>query len=174
MNHPEDEVALLVARAQTGDKAAFAAIYRLHHRRVYAVCVRMAGDRALGEELTQETFVRAWQQMHNFRGEARFSTWLHRVAVNVVLTWQRKHRTWAERRRPEHEIPELPVHESPGEARDLEAAIAALPDRARQVFVLIDVEGHTHEETAAMLGVAVGTSKAQLFRARELLRGMLS
>ena len=174
VHHPEDEVALLIARAQAGDKSAFAGIYRQHHRRIYALCLRMLGERTQAEELTQEAFVRAWQQLHSFRGEAQFATWLHRVTVNVVLTWRRKHRTWLERRRPEDEIPEVPVHETPGQARDLEAAIAALPARARQVFVLVDVEGHTHEETAALLGVAVGTSKAQLFRARALLRGMLS
>lgn len=174
LHHPEDQVALLVARAQAGDQAAFADLYRGHHRKVFALCVRLSGDRSLAEELTQETFVRAWQQLRGFRGESQLSTWLHRVAVNVVLGWQRKHRIWLERRMPEDEIPDHAVHESPGQARDLETAIAALPDRARQVFVLVDVEGHTHEETAALLGVAVGTSKAQLFRARQLLRGMLS
>ena len=171
----QDDTTLLVARAQTGDKAAFALLYHGHVARVHALCRRMTGDTGLAEELTQDAFVQAWRQLHGFRGEARFSTWLHRVAVNTVLTWQRKHGPWLRWLRNDRgDIPEQAVEESPGMARDLEAAIARLPLRARQVFVLLDVEGHTHEEAAGLLGINVGTSKSQLFRARELLRGMLT
>ncbi|HEX4910952.1 MAG TPA: sigma-70 family RNA polymerase sigma factor [Permianibacter sp.] len=173
----DEQLALAVARAQTGDKAAFAQIYRSQHRRVYALCVRLLGDRQLAEELTQDAFIKAWQQLHSFRGEAKFSTWLHRVTANAVISYQRKHSPWLrwlKKGSGDDEIPESPMHESPGEARDLEAAIAKLPVRARQVFVLMDIEGYSHDETAAMLGIAEGTSKAQLFRARELLRAMLA
>ena len=173
----DEQLALAVARAQTGDKAAFAQIYRSQHRRVYALCVRLLGDRQLAEELTQDAFIKAWQQLHSFRGEAKFSTWLHRVTANAVISYQRKHSPWLrwlKKGSGDDEIPESLMHETPGEARDLEAAIAKLPVRARQVFVLMDVEGYSHEETAAMLGIAEGTSKAQLFRARELLRASLA
>jgi RNA polymerase sigma-70 factor (ECF subfamily) len=129
----------------------------------------------MAEEFTQEAFVRAWRQLHTYRSEARFSTWLHRVTVNVVLAEQRK-AGWRMSRlfSGEDAIPDKPEPDLPVDSRDLERAIARLPQRARQVFVLVDVEGYTHEETAQMLGIAAGTSKAQLFRARELLRGMLS
>lgn len=171
----QPDIGLLVARAQTGDKAAFAELYRHHHRRVYAVCRRLLSDAQLAEELTQDAFILAWQKLHLFRGESQFSTWLHRVAVNAVISYQRKHKSWLHwLKKGDDEIPDIPQHESPGERRDLEWAIARLPARARQVFVLIDVEGYSHEEAAAELGIAEGTSKAQLFRARELLRGMLS
>lgn len=171
----QDETSLLVARAQGGDRTAFALLYRAHVARVHGLCRRMLGDPGLAEELTQDAFVQAWQQLHSFRGEARFSTWLHRVAVNAVLTWQRKHGPWLRWLRSDRdELPEQAVSETPGAARDLEAAIARLPMRARQVFVLVDVEGHTHEEVAQMLEINVGTSKSQLSRARELLRGWLT
>lgn len=171
----QDETSLLVARAQAGDKAAFALLYRGHVARVHALCRRMLGDAGLAEELTQDAFVTAWKQLHSFRGEARFSTWLHRVAVNTVLTWQRRNGPWLRWFRGDRdELPDQPVNESPGTTRDIEVAIARLPMRARQVFVLVDVEGHTHEEAAEMLGINAGTSKSQLFRARELLRGWLT
>jgi RNA polymerase sigma-70 factor, ECF subfamily len=170
-----DATALLVARAQAGDKAAFAMLYRSHVGRVHALCRRMTGDAGVAEELTQDAFVQAWRQLHTFRGTAQFSTWLHRVAVNTVLSWQRRHGPWLQwLRRDRGEIPEQAVVENTGVTLDLDAAIARLPLRARQVFVLVDVEGHTHEEAAGLLGINVGTSKSQLFRARELLRGWLT
>jgi RNA polymerase sigma-70 factor (ECF subfamily) len=171
----QDETPSLVARAQAGDMAAFALLYRSHVGRVHALCRRMLGDPAQAEDLTQDAFVQAWQQLHQFRGEAKFSTWLHRVAVNTVLSWQRRHGPWLRWLRGDRDdVPERAVEETPGAARDLEAAIARLPPRARQVLVLVDVEGHTHEEAAELLGINVGTSKSQLFRARELLRGWLT
>lgn len=171
----DEQIALALARAQAGDKGAFAELYREHHRRVYALCVRLLGDRQLAEELTQEAFIKAWRELHGFRGDARFSSWLHRITVNTVISYQRRHGPWLRwlRERDDSTFEES-VTESTGTAMDLEAAIARLPTRARQVFVLVDVEGHTHEETASMLGIATGTSKAQLSRARELLRGMLT
>lgn len=171
----QDGTAEWVARAQAGDRAAFALLYRAHAGRVHALCRRMLGDAGLAEELTQDAFVQAWRQLRGFRGESRFSTWLHRVAVNTVLSWQRKHGPWLRWLRSDRDDPpELPVEETPALTRDLEAAIARLPMRARQVFILVDVEGHTHEETAALLDIEPGTSKSQLSRARELLRGWLT
>jgi RNA polymerase sigma-70 factor (ECF subfamily) len=165
----------LVARAQAGDMPAFAGLHERHHRRIYALCVRMCGDRALAEDLTQEAFVTAWRKLNSFRGEAEFSTWLHRVAVNTVLAHQRRHGPWLRRIVGGlDQAPEPELHERPDQARDLESAIARLPARARQVFVLVDVEGYGHREAADLLGIAEGTSKAQLSRARSLLREMLT
>lgn len=169
-----------VARAATGDRRAFERIYRTHVDRVFSVCVRMVGDRGKAEELTQDVFVRAWEKLGTFRGDAQFGTWLHRLAVNVVLN----DRETEGRRRQRHDdgiedldsiatgdVRPLPV---PGLSLDLEAAIAALPPGARKVFVLHDVEGYTHEEIGEMLGVTAGGCKAQLHRARMLLRRMLT
>ena len=174
MQHDEAAVAQLVAQAQTGDQSAFAKLYQLHFRRIYALCSRMLADNPLGEEMTQETFIKAWRELPRFRGQARFSTWLHRIAVNTVLAHQRLRRPWLQRITGDGGLPDQPAEEHPGTARDLESAIRRLPHRARQVFVLVDVEGYAHDEAAEMLGMAVGTSKAHLSRARTLLRGLLS
>lgn len=134
----------------------------------------MVGSEA--EELTQDVFVRAWQKLHTFRGDAAFSTWLHRLAVNVFLGHLRSRKRDRERFVESEAHLERASTRSPGaEARvDLEAALEELPDGARQVFVLHDVEGFKHDEIAAMLGVAAGTSKSQLHRARSILREQLS
>ncbi len=171
---PPLDLSPLVARAQDGDEGAFALLYRHTHKRVYASCVRLLGDRQLAEELTQDTFIKAWQQLKTYRAEAQFTTWLTRVAINCVISYQRKHGPWLKwLRSGDDDIPEVSEHEQHGLRRDLDAAIAKLPMRARQVFVLVDVEGYTHEEAAELLHIASGTSKAQLFRARDLLRGWL-
>ena len=164
--------ALWVARARDGDSDAFAHLYRAHHRRVFALCLRLAADAGLAEDLTQEAFVKAWRSLAGFRGEAKFSTWLYRLTANTVISYQRRHGWWRALR--SSEAPDEAV--APGSAAvalDLAGAIARLPLRARQVFVLVDVEGFSHEEASQTLGMAVGTSKAQLFRARGLLREML-
>jgi len=166
----------LIHRAQQGDRAAFEALYRAHSGRVYALCLRLTADRALAEERTQDAFVRAWERLATFRGESAFSSWLYRLTVNEVLLGQR-----AERRREQRVVTsedpaalERPRDAAAGFALDLERAIAALPPGAREVFVLHDVEGYRHEEIAQLIGIAVGTSKAQVFRARRLLREALN
>jgi RNA polymerase sigma-70 factor, ECF subfamily len=167
----------LVDRAQNGDTDAFGALYRAHAPRVYALCLRLEGDRARADELTQDVFVRAWERLASFRGESAFGTWLYRLAVNVVLGDRRS--AW---RRVRHEFTtddpalfEATPRSPPGPALrlDLEQAIAGLPPGARAVFVLHDVEGYQHEEIAGLMGIAEGTSKTQLFRARRLLRKAL-
>jgi RNA polymerase sigma-70 factor, ECF subfamily len=168
-----------VALAAAGDRRAFERLYRTNVDRIFSVCVRMVGDRARAEELTQDVFVRAWEKLGTFRGDALFSTWLHRLAVNVVLNERQ-----AEGRRHRHDegiedmdsfaygdVRPLPV---PGLSLDLERAISALPPGAKRVFVLHDVEGYTHEEIAESLGITSGGCKAQLHRARMLLRRMLT
>ena len=169
----EDE--LLLRRARQGEVGAFEGLYRRHVARVYALCRRLAGEAVLAEDLTQETFVRAWQGLASFRGESAFSTWLHRVAVNVVLAHLRRSASrpaWVDL--DEATGVETILQFRPGETLDLERAVARLPLRARTVLVLHDVEGYRHDEIATLAGMAVGTSKAQLHRARRLLREALS
>lgn len=172
----DPDTADLVRRAQQGDLAAFDRLYAAHVDRVYALCLRMSGQREQAEQLTQDAFVRAWEKLRLFRGESAFGSWLYRLAVNVILEDRR-----ADRRRtaPLHAggdrlLADTPARTGAPDLRlDLERAIAALPPRARAVLVLYDVEGYPQEEVARMLGVAIGTVKAQLHRARSLLREML-
>lgn len=171
----EADEQVLVRRAQRNDVAAFEALYRAHVGRVFALCLRMAGSRPAAEDLVQEVFVRAWRKLAGFRGEAAFGTWLYRLAVNVVVSDRRSHGEAAR----EVLTDDPATHEPPSPApapelgMDLERAIATLPHGARQVFVLHDVEGHRHEEIARLVGIAVGTSRAHLHRARTLLREVL-
>jgi RNA polymerase sigma-70 factor, ECF subfamily len=166
-----------VRAAQQGDVAAFEALYREHVGRVYALCLRMTGDRHEAESAVQEAFVRAWKNLGEFRGEAAFGTWLHRVAVSVVLTTRRA--TLRRLRRVEttddlEKLDRAPPSPPPEGARlDLERAIALLPEGARIVFVLFEIEGQSHAEIAAQLDVSENTSRAQLHRARRLLREAL-
>lgn len=176
MPPPDD----LVARAQAGDQTAFRDLYRQHAGRVYALCLRLTGDGRDAEERTQDVFVRLWDKLRSFRGESAFSSWLHRLAVNVVLN-ERRTAGRREKRVMASEDPDMavgaqhaaPLQESIGSALDLERAIGELPDGAREVFVLFDIEGYGHAEIAELTGIAEGTSKAQLFRARRLLREKL-
>jgi RNA polymerase sigma-70 factor (ECF subfamily) len=172
----------VVRRAQDGDEAAFEGIYRECAGRVYALCLRLTGNAAEAEERTQDVFVRAWQRLGTFRGESAFTSWLHRLAVNVVLAERRATQRREQRVQPVEDpgALERPGRSAAGwegggwgEQIDLERAVAALPEGAREVFVLHDIEGYRHDEIAAQAGIAAGTSKAQLFRARRLLREML-
>ena len=168
------EDALLVRRAASADVSAFEALYRRHHRRVHGVIARLIGQAgARAEDLTQEAFVRAWQALPSFRFESAVSTWLHRLAVNTALMELRARRSRPLADDDEDALESLSTPDTAGRAvlgRDLERAVATLPPRARAVLVLHDVEGWKHEEIAEELGMAVGSSKAQLHRARGLLR----
>lgn len=169
--------AALVQRAQAGDTSAFEALYRAHVGRVYAVCLRMTADETRAVDLTQDTFVRAWQRLGSFRGESAFSSWLHRVAVNVVLVALRSERRRTARVQTTDDLDAFDApgcNPTPGTAMDLEQAIAALPPQARTVLVLHDVEGYRHHEIADMMDIATGTSKAHLHRARRLLKRFLN
>jgi RNA polymerase sigma-70 factor, ECF subfamily len=165
-----------VALAAQGDRQAFERLYRANVDRVFSVCARMVSDRQLAEELTQDVFVRAWQKLGLFRGESAFSTWLHRIAVNVVLNRRKADGRLKGRDGGDDETIETIASRpgTPGDLMDLEGAIAKLPPGARRVFVLHDVEGYRHEEIGQMLGITSGGSKAQLHRARMLLREALS
>ena len=166
----------IVNRARVGDTEAFEVLYRRHVGRVYAVCFRIVTNQSRAEELTQQVFVRAWEMLHTFRGESAFSSWLYRIAVNIVLVDLRSERRRALRIELndglEHTA-STPLQASPEEIMDLEEAIGALPPQARTIFVLHDVEGYQHDEIAEMMGLAPGTTKAQLHRARKLLKEKL-
>jgi RNA polymerase sigma factor (sigma-70 family) len=169
-----DEDRALVGAASRGEVAAFEALYRRHVGRVQGVIARLVGGQgARAEDLTQDAFVRAWQALPAFRFESAFSTWLHRLAVNTALMDLRSRKS----RPQEAAFDLLGTTDSAGHtmalSMDLERAVASLPPRARAVLVLYDVEGWQHEEIAAELGMAVGSSKAQLHRARNLLRNRL-
>jgi RNA polymerase sigma-70 factor (ECF subfamily) len=168
------EDAALVRRAAAADITAFEQLYRRHHARVHGVIARLVGQAgARAEDLVQEAFVRAWQALPAFRFESAVSTWLHRLAVNTALMELRSRRGRPGMDDDEETLDSLPTADTAGNAmlgRDLERAVATLPPRARAVLVLHDVEGWKHEEIAAELGMAVGSSKAQLHRARHLLR----
>ena len=169
-----------VTLAAGGDRRAFERLYRTHVNRVFSLCTRMCGSRTRGEELTQDVFVRAWEKLPQFRGDAQFSTWIHRVAVNIVLT-DRKNEARNRKRMVEDESDdgETPLQKASvtpgyGDRMDITAAMEQLPKGARQIFVLHDIEGYKHEEIAEMCGITAGGSKAQLHRARLLLREALT
>jgi len=167
-----------VDKARAGDRLAFEKLYRSHCDRIYALCWRMCGgDKALAEDMVQEAFVRAWNKLNLFRGDSKFGTWLHRLTVNVVLS---DRRIRVKRLQRERELVDDVERTLVGERdvfaglrKDLEAAIAGLPERARTVLVLYDIEGYQHNEIAEITGMAVGSSKAQLHRARKLVRDVL-
>lgn len=164
-----------LVRAANGDRDAFERVYRAHVGRVYSICLRMIGDRTEAEEATQDVFVRLWSKVSLYRGESRFTTWLHRLAVNVVLTRRKAESRHTDRAAWGEMLEMVPQQELPvGLSMDLEAAIGALPEGARRVFILHDVEGYKHEEIGSMLGITSGGSKAQLHRARLLLRKVLN
>ncbi len=160
-----------VALAAAGDVSAFERVYLLHLPRVHSLVRRMAGDRDT-DELTQDVFVRVWQKLGSFRGDSAFSTWLHRLAVNVVIERFRAETARRQRLLDGEEI--FDTLAAPSRSRDLsmdfETALTRLPDGAREIFVLHDVEGYKHREIAVMLEIATGTSKRQLHRARMMLR----
>ena len=163
-----------MAAAAAGDVRAFEALYRAHLPKIHSLVRRMTAGRDV-DELTQDVFVRAWQKLGTFRGASTFGTWLHRLAVNVVIE---RFRSDAVRQRRLHDdesiFDRLPALQRSGDlAMDFEAAIARLPDGARRIFVLHDVQGYKHHEIATLLGLSPGTSKAQLHRARMILRRYL-
>lgn len=162
----------LVESAKRGSKAAFATLYRNHVGKVYGLCLRMTANRATAEDCTQEAFIQAWRSLPAFEGRSAFGSWLHRIAVNVVLAQGRKrHEQLGADASAEQAAAALadPSIGDDGAVLDLEQAIGRLPPGARQALVLVGLYGYSHEEAAAMLGIAVGTCKSQLHRARQLL-----
>lgn len=159
--------------AAAGDTRAFERLYREHVARIHGLARRMAGPDEAGE-LTQEIFVRAWEKLGTFRGESGFGTWLYRLGINLILSRRDSRALWRRRHDEGADADTLPARPASTEHRmDFENALGALPKGARQILVLHDVEGYKHKEIAGMLGVTSGTSKAQLHRARMLMRTAL-
>jgi len=171
---PQNADKELVDACKSGDQQAFRVLYEQHVGRVYALCVRLCGDRDEAADIAQDVFVQVWEKLDSFRGDSAFSTWLHRVATNIALSHIRKRKSWWQRLVPSEEVA-LCEAGAPMDIVDdaLDHAIAKLPEQARLVFVLFAVEGYRHEEIGRLLGIAVGTSKAQYFRARALLKEQL-
>jgi RNA polymerase sigma-70 factor (ECF subfamily) len=170
----------LAQKAAAGDATAFEQLYRLHHRRVYSLCLRMLQNEAEAEDLSQEVFVQLLRKVGMFRGDSAFTTWLHRLTVNQVLMYFRKKGVRLERTTEDGELPVQVVAGTQDAGRmpvvdriALDRAIAKLPPGYRAVFILHDVEGYEHEEIARALGIAAGTSKSQLHKARMKLRTIL-
>lgn len=171
-----EPIEVLVEHAKAGDARAFEGVYRRTVERTYALCLRMSGNTEEAGELVQDVYVRAWERLASFRGESLFTTWLHRLAVNLVL---QERRSAGRRRAREMPDPDLDrygraaVQAMPGTKVDLERAIAGLPVKAREVLVLRDVQGYKYDEIARMTGVTLGTVKAQIHRARGLVKEAL-
>jgi RNA polymerase sigma-70 factor (ECF subfamily) len=169
--HPERQ---LLRQAADGDARAIRTLYDRYAPRVYAVVRRIAADDDLAQDYAQEAWIRAIRALPTFRGDARFSTWLHRIAVNAALQALRKADSRAKREAPPpDEVPIPPSHDDSLLQRRLERALDKLPEGMRQVLILHDVEGYTHEEIGDVLGVTSGTSKSQLFKARAKMRALL-
>jgi RNA polymerase sigma-70 factor (ECF subfamily) len=165
----------LLQRARRGDTHAFERLYREHIGRVYGLCLRMTRDPGHAEDCAQETFINAWRALDRFETRSSITTWLHRIAVNVVLGKRRRFAPKTESLDETHESADFDWSlDTPVEVNEIETAIAGLPEGARDVLVLSGIYGYSHLETAEMLGVAEGTCKAQLHRARKLLRDRLN
>ena len=184
---PQPNYQELIRRAQRGHKDAFEQLYMAHKRRIFNLCLRMVDDWSRAEELMQDTFLQAYRKLSTFRGESAFSTWLHRIAVNVVLMHIRQNRSRV------HEVPATAGAEDDEESWSayyqaassdarldhavdrvaIERAVAKLPDGYRLVFVLHDIEGYEHHEIAELLGCSIGNTKSQLHKARIKIRQYL-
>jgi RNA polymerase sigma-70 factor (ECF subfamily) len=172
------EIAAWVQHARAGDHAAYERLYRAHVGRVFALCLRLSGDRGRAGELAQDAFVLAWRKLSLLDADEAFASWMYRLTTNVVLMSMRRDKRWNAREVGADSLDGAePVRagrdENVAAGIDLERAIAGLPSQARVVFVLHDVEGYRHEDIAAQMSIAIGTSKAQLHRARRLLREAL-
>lgn len=163
----------LIERAKNNDYRAYEELYRLHVGRVFALCVRLLNDRDMAEDLTQESFVLAWRKLSSFRGDSAFGSWLYRITTNTVISYMRKQKPFRNSLDID-DAPEPDYIETTDEQIGLESAIGELPDGARTVFVLYSLEGYTHDEISKMLKIAPGSSKAQLHRARQLLKAQLT
>jgi RNA polymerase sigma factor (sigma-70 family) len=174
-----------ILQAQAGDQHAFHQLYLLYHKKIYALCWRLLADKDSAEDVCQDVFIQLWQCIDKFRGDSKFSTWLHALASNCVFSHLRKQKSWLQRilhSEPsgvelidsQHSITEDEIHSSGETLEQLDQHIAKLPERARLVFVLFAIEGYRHEEISQKLDMAVGTSKAQYHRAKTLLKEWLA
>ena len=164
----------LIEASKSGDKQAFQELYRLHVGKVYALCLRLTGQPSMAEEATQEVFIQVWKKLANYRGDSQFSTWLHSVASNVTISYLRTQKSFWQNifNLEDAGIDNTPAENSCQEV-DLDVYIAKLPERARIVFVLHALEGYRHEEIANLMNIAVGSSKAQFHRAKQLIKNWM-
>ncbi len=172
--HKENSLDKLIKDAQKGSVSSFERIYLLFEKRLFALCLRMSGNNALAEEFLQEVFLLIWKKLNQFNGDSQFSTWIHRIAVNHIISYFRV------KKNCDFTHDELDTNlfstafDNQSFGRDLENAIATLPDKARLVFVMYEIEGLSHQEIAEQTDTSVGTSKAQLHRAKKLLQERLA
>ena len=167
----EDNELRLIRQVKGGDRRAYQSLYNLYAARVYGICYRLLGEVSAAEDATQEVFIQVWNKIGTFAEQSKFSTWLYTVATNLAISQYRKRNTWWSRfvSSDEQEMPEQGIEDVHFE-HGLDAKIQRLPEQARIVFVLFAIEGYRHEEIATKLGIAVGSSKAQYHRARQLLK----
>ncbi|MBC3766843.1 RNA polymerase sigma factor [Neptunicella marina] len=166
-----DQETRLINAARGGDKQAFQTLYQKYIGMVYSLCFRLMGDGPLAEDASQEVFIQLWKKLENYRGDSKFSTWLHSVTANIAISYLRKQRGWLQRMFHIEDTDAINT-EAEGSAGDvdLDEYVKRLPERARIVFVLHAIEGYRHEEIASMTNMAVGSSKAQYHRAKQLLK----
>ncbi|XOV80570.1 MAG: RNA polymerase sigma factor [Aestuariibacter sp.] len=167
----EQKTARLIDAAKAGDRDAYRLLYEQYIGQVYALCVRLTGDQHHAEEAAQEVFIQVWQKLQNYRGDSKFSTWLHSVTSNIAISYLRKQKGWLQRMFDIEDTSAMyaEAEQSAGDV-DLDVYVKRLPERARIVFVLHAIEGYRHEEIARMMNTAVGSSKAQFHRAKQLLK----
>lgn len=166
----QEEEQQLVLRCKNGDHTAYEKLYRANIGKVYALCLRMCGQKELAEDLAQESFIRAWQKLDSFRGDSAFSSWLYRLTSNVVIGQLRKSSKWHEENFDDHAHEQiLGVQNSENNRADIEKALQALPDQSRAVLIMYEYLGYQHNEISKITGMAVGTSKTHLHRARNFL-----
>lgn len=167
----EQKTARLIDAAKSGDRDAYRMLYEQYIGQVYALCVRLTGDRNHAEEAAQEVFIQVWQKLDNYRGDSKFSTWLHSVTSNVAISYLRKQKGWLQRMFDIEDSPAMHTEaEDSAGSIDIDSYVQRLPERARIVFVLHAIEGYRHEEIAQMMKMAVGSSKAQFHRAKQLMK----
>jgi RNA polymerase sigma-70 factor (ECF subfamily) len=161
----------LIQRSQNGDPKAFEQLYRANAAKVHGLCLRLCGQKELAEDLTQESFIRAWQKLDSFRGDSAFGSWLYRLTSNVVIGYLRSQSKWkmVSFDAQDHEA-KLGFAELDTSRPDIEKKLSGLPDQARVVVILHEYLGYQHNEIAELTGMAVGTSKSHLHRAKDLLR----
>ena len=161
----------VIRAAQQGDRQAYHKLYQQYVGQVYGLCLRLTGEKMLAEDASQEVFIQLWRKLGNYQGDSKFSTWLHSVTSNITISYIRKQRGWWQRMFNIEDSSAVHAEvEGSSDSIDLESYIARLPERARIVFVLHAIEGYRHEDIAQMTDMAVGSSKAQFHRARQLIK----
>ena len=168
-----DDLELWITSAKLGEIDAFEKLYIAFHKKIFLFAKRMTGTTSDAEDVVQETFVKAWQKLTSFRAESQFYTWLRSIATRVMIDRLRVKNAKVWQEALDYEEVFTAINSNTGQVKDLEKMIGLLPAGARSIFIMHDIEGYKHNEIAEMTGVAVGTSKAQLFRARKLLRESL-